>query len=85
MRKTVLIIVVGIALLFAYAFWRMEALNSRVSRLDDQVGNLVKAAPSYEAAVNQARDAAARAESAAANAMTAEKRSAKEFELMQKK
>jgi len=110
MKRLMGVFAVGVVLLFAYGCASTEALNSRITALEDRVGKLEQTQKadmtSLEADVKKASDAAFRSEAAAKKAEdamvkaeaaekaavgaeqkaeTAAKKSAKGFELMQKK
>jgi hypothetical protein len=71
MKGRLSVAAVGFILLFTYGCASTDALNSRISALEDRVGKLEKAgtpSPSLEAQVNKANEAAARAEAAATKA-----------------
>ncbi len=71
MKRHLAIPAVGILLLVASgcaSTASMEALNSRITALEDRVGKIEKAAPSLEAQANKANDAAVRSEAAAKKA-----------------
>jgi hypothetical protein len=110
MKRLMALFAVSMVLMFAYGCASTEAINSRITALEDRVGKLEQAqkadTASLEADVKKANDAAFRAEAAAKKAEdaavkaeaaekaavgaeqkaeTAAKKSAKGFELMQKK
>ncbi len=68
MRRGLTVSAVGIMFLLASGCASTEALNSRISALEDRVGKLEKATPSLEAQAAKANDAAVRAEAAAKKA-----------------
>jgi outer membrane murein-binding lipoprotein Lpp len=72
MKKLFAVFAIGFVLLFAYGCASTEAISSRVTALEDKVGQLEQAQkagmPSLEADVKKADDAAARAEAAARKA-----------------
>ncbi len=72
MKKFVVVPAMGFVLMLAYGCASTEAINSRITALEDRMGKLEQAQkagmPSLEADVKKADDAAARAEAAALKA-----------------
>jgi hypothetical protein len=72
MKKLFAVFAMGFVLMFAYGCASTEAINSRITALEDKVGKLEQAqkagTPSLDADVKKADDAAARAEAAATKA-----------------